>query len=118
MTESQASSAQGMAAEEDAKVSEDQVLSLDARAEEADIELTGVTYRHNWGARRGQWVLRLNWGAVSSRNHVYVAIHEGNFIGAARYTLHNVAPRDGGVDIWVNIEWGSNINLFADYLVV
>jgi hypothetical protein len=49
---------------------------------------------------------------------VYVAIHEGNFIGAARYTLHNVAPYDGGVSIWVNIEWGSPINLYADYYVV
>jgi hypothetical protein len=42
----------------------------------------------------------------------------GKFLGAARYTLHNVAPRAGGVDIWVNIEWGSDIPLYVDYLVV
>lgn len=86
----------------------------------------GFTYRHNWGAKRGQWTLRLNWGSVNARSRVLVSIGEGTaagpdagkFIGAARYTVHNVAPRAGGVDIWVNIEWSADILLFVDYLVV
>jgi hypothetical protein len=86
----------------------------------------GFTYRHDWGNRHGQWILNLNWGAVNPRTRVFVAIGEGapggpdggKFIGAARYTLHNVAPRAGGVDIWVNIEWGSDIRLYVDYLVI
>ncbi|MGG7606142.1 hypothetical protein [Massilia sp. BKSP1R2A-1] len=86
----------------------------------------GFTYRHDWGARRGQWLLRLNWGEVDTRSQVFVSIAEGagggpdsgKFIGSARYTLHNVAPRAGGVDIWVNIEWPSDISIYADYLVV
>jgi hypothetical protein len=93
---------------------------------EPELSGTGFTYRHNWGARRGQWKLQLNWGAVGPRSQVFVAIGEGSapgpdagkFIGGARYTLHNVAPRAGGVDIWVNIEWNSDISLYADYLVV
>lgn len=97
-------------------------------AGEVSPELTGTgfTYRHDWGRRHGQWTLRLNWGAVNPRSHVFVSIAEGaaggpdsgKFIGAARYTVHNVAPRSGGVDIWVNIEWGSDIPLYVDYLVV
>jgi hypothetical protein len=87
---------------------------------------TGFSYRHDWGPRRGQWTLRLNWGAVNPRSHVFVSIGEGvaggpdngKFVGGARYTVHNVAARAGGVDIWVNIEWGSDILLYADYLVV
>jgi hypothetical protein len=87
---------------------------------------TGFTYRHDWGPRRGQWTLRLNLGGVTPRSRVLVSIGEGvaggpdagKFIGSARYTVHNVAPRAGGVDIWVNIEWGSDIRLYADYLVV
>jgi len=87
---------------------------------------TGFSYRHNWGFRRGEWVLRLNWARVNPNSRVFVAISEGapggvnagKFIGSARYTVHNIAPRAGGVDIWVNIEWGSNISLYADYLVV
>ena len=79
---------------------------------------TGFTYRHDWGARRGQWVLRLNWGDVGPGSQVFVSIAEGvapgpdagKFIGAARYSVYNVAPRAGGVDIWVNVEWDANIS--------
>jgi hypothetical protein len=87
---------------------------------------SGFTYRHNWGARRGQWTLRLNIGGATARSRVMVSIGEGapggpdagKFIGAARFTLHNVAPRAGGIDVWVNVEWGADIPLYIDYLVV
>ena len=87
---------------------------------------SGFTYRHNWGARRGQWTLRLNLGGATARSRVMVSIGEGaaggvdagKFIGAARFTVHNVAPRAGGVDVWVNIEWGGDIPLYVDYLIV
>lgn len=39
-------------------------------------------------------------------------------MGAARYSLFNVAPRAGGVDIWINIEWSADILLYVDYLIV
>ncbi|WP_436105494.1 hypothetical protein [Massilia sp. LjRoot122] len=87
---------------------------------------TGFTYRHDWGARRGEWLLRLNWNAIQPGSRVFVAIGEGvpggppagKFIGAARYTVHNVAPRWNGVDVWINIEWSSDISLYVDYLIV
>lgn len=90
------------------------------------LQGTGFTYRHDWGMRRGEWLLRLNWDLIQPGSQVFVAIGEGvpggppagKFIGAARYTLHNVAPRGGGVDIWVNIEWSADISLYVDYLVV
>lgn len=86
----------------------------------------GFTYRHDWGARHGEWLLRLNWSEINARSQVFVAIAEGaqggpdngKFVGAARYTVHNVAPRAGGVDVWVNIEWPADISLYVDYLVV
>ncbi len=97
-----------------------------ALALEPGLSGNGFTYRHDWGVRRGQWILRLNWNAVTPRSQVFVAIGEGaaggpdagKFIGAARYSVHNVAPRAGGVDIWVNIEWEADIPLYVDYLVV
>lgn len=84
---------------------------------------TGFTYRHDWGDRNGQHILNLNWGFVNPNSRVFVAIGEGaagggKMIGNARYTLHNVAPGNGVVSIWVNIEWGSPIRLYVDYLVV
>jgi hypothetical protein len=92
----------------------------------AALSGTGFTLRHDWGNKHGQWKLNLNWSAVNRRSRVFVAIGEGaaggpdggKFIGGARYTLHNVAPRAGGVDIWVNIEWGSDIRIYVDYLVI
>jgi hypothetical protein len=91
-----------------------------------ELSGTGFTYRHDWGGLRGQWLLRLDWPDVNPRSQVFVSIGEGaaggpdagKFLGAARYTVHNVAPRTGGVDIWVNIESESDIALYADYLVV
>ncbi|NNG21948.1 hypothetical protein [Telluria aromaticivorans] len=86
----------------------------------------GFAYRHDWGARHGQWILQIDWLAVTPRSQVFVAIGEGvaggpdagKFIGAARYTVHNVAPRTGGIDLWVNIEWEADIPLYVDYLVI
>ena len=90
------------------------------------LQGNGFTYRHDWGMRRGEWLLRLNWNAIQPGSQVFVAIGEGvpggppagKFIGAARYTVHNIAPRWNGVDVWVNIEWRSDISLYVDYLVV
>lgn len=83
----------------------------------------GFTYRHDWGDRSGNWRLNLNWDSVTKDSRVFVAIGEcapggGKFLGDAKYTLHNVTPHDGGVGIWVDINWASPIRLCADYLVV
>ena len=85
---------------------------------------TGFTYRHDWGNRHGQWKLTLNWSAINCNSRVFVSICEfggGNqcgFVGAARYTVHNVAPFNGGVTVWINTEWNSDIRVHFDYLVI
>lgn len=100
--------------------------SVGAEGLQPALQGTGFTYRHDWGMRRGEWLLRLNWDQIQPGSQVFVAIGEGvpggppagKFIGAARYTVHNVAPRWNGVDVWVNIEWSADISLYVDYLVV
>ena len=100
--------------------------SVGAEGLQPALQGNGFTYRHDWGLRRGEWLLRLNWDVIQPGSQVYVAVGEGvpggtnagKFIGAARYTVHNVAPRFNGVDIWVNIEWSSDISLYVDYLIV
>lgn len=102
------------------------VRPLAGASSEPALSGNGFTYRHNWGLRRGQWTLRLNIGGATARSRVMVSIGEGaaggpdagKFIGAARFTVHNVAPRAGGVDVWVNVEWGADIPLYIDYLIV
>lgn len=111
-------------AQEIQEVNAEQVRQLfGGEASAENLIGTGFTYRHDWGDRKGQWTLNLNWGAVNADSRVFVAIGEGapgggKLIGGARYTLHNVAPQNGRVSIWVNIEWGDPIRLYVDYLVV
>lgn len=91
-----------------------------------DIAGSGFTYRHDWGNRRGGHRLLLNLGGVTPRSRVFVSIAEGaaggpdagKFVGNAKFTLSNVAPRAGGVDIWVDIGWDSDIRIYVDYLVI
>jgi hypothetical protein len=108
---------------QDAKVEE--VGQLGMSQEGASPEAffgNGYRYRHDWGDRNGQHILNINWGIITRDSLVFVTIGEGapgggKLIGNARYTLHNVAPNNGVVSIWVNIEWGSPIRLYVDYFV-
>jgi hypothetical protein len=106
----------------------EEVGQLGVPGEGASIALlfgNGYRYRHNWGNRKGQHILPLNWGLITPQSLVFVAIGEGaaggigngKFIGQARYTLHNVAPQNGVISIWVNIEWPNPIPLYVDYFV-
>jgi hypothetical protein len=122
------SSLSGYTNNETQQIDESQVIEVFKADKEGapgamSLSGTGFTYRHDWGNRNGQWTLNLNWGAINANSRVFVAIGEGapgggKFIGAARYTLHNVAPANGRVSIWVNIEWSYPIRLYVDYLVV
>lgn len=85
--------------------------------------LTGYSYRHDWGYRNGKQKLTLNWCAITATSKVFVSISEadayGNpFVGDARFTVHNVAPGNCKVTIRVNIEWGTPIHLVANYIVL
>ncbi|HVH03751.1 MAG TPA: hypothetical protein VM891_12550 [Amaricoccus sp.] len=117
----------GAYAEDSAAVVEAAVARLQqGGAATRDLAGSGFTYRHDWGDRNGSWKLFLNWNAINGRSRVFVAISEGaaggpdagKFIGAAKFSLFNVAPTNGGVDIWFNIDWSSPIRLYADYLVI
>jgi hypothetical protein len=120
VTVTQVSSEAGLAAIATESVKEHDVHEL---ASPQNLAGNGFTTRFDWGDKNGQWILNLNWGAVTRNSRIFVAIGEGapgggKFIGAARYTVHNVAPQDGRVSIWINIEWSSPIRLYVDYLVV
>lgn len=87
------------------------------------ISGTGFTSRVNWGQKNGDWKLNLTSTFFTKNTRAFVSIGEcdltgGKFIGAAKYTVYNVAPNTGVVSIWVNINWGAPIWLCADYLFV
>jgi hypothetical protein len=84
----------------------------------------GFSYRHNWGARNGWWILHLYGSIIIPDTRVFVAASEGptrsggKFIGAAPYTVHNVAPDNGVVSILLHVDWDSPIGVVVDYLFV
>ena len=39
------------------------------------------------------------------------------FIGSARYAIYNIAPREGGVEIWAEVSWPNPINIYFSLLV-
>jgi hypothetical protein len=104
-------------------VKEKEVRSLFPSAPDAaaqGLAGTGFTYRHDWGNKHGQWKLNLNWGAINCNSRVFVSASEfsgGNqcdFMGAARYTVHNVSPQNGVVSVWLEIAWDSDIRVHLD----
>ncbi|MGE4183316.1 MAG: hypothetical protein AB7J34_26155, partial [Limisphaerales bacterium] len=67
-------------------VDEAAVKALASTSPDALLSGDGLTYRHNWGNRNGQWTLHLNWGSVRRGSRVFVTISECGHMGAARYT--------------------------------
>ena len=120
----QSSSGTGIAETQEASLEEAQLHKLlQGEAAPQAIAGNGFTYRHDWGLKHGQWILPLTWSGFTNATRVFVAIGEGTggggkFVGSARYTVHNVAPDTGRVTIWVDIEWGSDISLIVDYLII
>lgn len=83
----------------------------------------GYSFRKDWGSMMGLNQLTLNTCMVNKNSKVFVSISEVSsvgtpFIGAAKYTLHNVAPDNCKVTIWVNVDWSTPLPLLANYLIV
>jgi hypothetical protein len=92
----------------------------------SDLDGTAVSYRHDWGSLDTSANLFLEWDGVSSSSRVFVSITEGSTegygfgkaMGGSRCSLTEVAPKDGGVGIRVNVEGDRPIRLVASYLVI
>lgn len=75
---------------------------------------------------RGYGVVKLNlpMAGIHATSKVFVSISEyltdsriDRFVGAARLSINNVSPYEGGVTVWAEINWGSPINIAFDMLV-
>ncbi len=109
------------------QVDESQIKSLFPAELDVSAESfagNGFTYRHDWGNHKGQKNYTLNWGAINAGSRAFVSATEfggganEGFIGGARYTVHNVATRNGAILVKVNIEHDNPIRLRIDYFVV
>lgn len=86
----------------------------------------GATAFSTWYYWRANGVfrnVRFNQRSVRADSRVFVNISEygtspqDRFIGAARMAVYNIAPFDGGFFAWVEISWGSPLNVRFDVLV-
>ncbi|MBS1968578.1 MAG: hypothetical protein JST60_22830 [Chloroflexi bacterium SZAS-1] len=76
-----------------------------------------------WGFKNGSWKLTLYDSRITVNSRVFASVSEVDangyrIVGAAKYTVHNIAPRNGAVTIWITIDWGSPLRTVADYLVI
>ena len=77
---------------------------------------------------KGNGIIRLNVNLpiVNAGSTVLVSLSEfadvnnpagSRFIGAARFAIYNIAPREGGVEIWAEVSWANPINIYFSFLV-
>jgi hypothetical protein len=90
-----------------------------------DISDSCFTLRADAGPRaKGIFALSLNDTAnlgINGTSRVFVAVGQGNdagkVIAPATFTLHEVAPRTGGVDIFLEITNADSPQVSVDFLV-
>lgn len=87
--------------------------------------LSGESYSefYTWRANGEFHAVRFSDARMRADSRVFVNISEFStdaqhrFIGAARMAVYNIAPFDGGFFAWVEISWGSPLNVRFDVLV-
>lgn len=92
--------------------------------EDAELSATSFTTFYTWRANGVHRNVRFNHPAVKANSRVFLSISEygadpktTRFIGAAKMDVLNVAPFNGGFFAWVEISWGSPLNIRFDVLV-
>lgn len=111
---------------------ESRVRPLFGKAEGVDLRAAvanGFTYRHAWSSQHngrvnlrvtGFFGIRPDWNVFVSAGQAVVHgdATAGMFIGAARFTVNNVAPESDAMRIQLTIEWDAPLSVITDYLVV
>ncbi len=90
-----------------------------------DLNLSGnaFTTYYTWRANGVFHAVNFVNGSVNANSRVFLNISEYStdpqhrFIGAARMAVYNIAPYNGGFLAWVEISWGSPLNIRFDVFV-
>ena len=90
-----------------------------------------VTVRMWVPNRRGRALLRLTSSLIKWNSVVHISVSEAtglspalfgqNFsskMGAASITVQNIAVRDGVLEFYVFVDWGSPLNLYTDITIL
>ena len=63
---------------------------------------------------RIRWTSRV---VASAGEHRPTRLVAPNIIGSARILAANVSPREGEVDVWVEIDWGTDLEIHVSIMV-
>ncbi|HWQ96047.1 MAG TPA: hypothetical protein VN368_01620 [Candidatus Methylomirabilis sp.] len=114
----------GVATEKVKEKNVKELFKTSGAAVSKELSGNGWTYRHDWGNKKGLWKLNLTSNAINCNSRVFVSATEFGggeqcaWMGDAAYTVHNVVPYNGGVNVRVNIGWDSPIRVRLDYLII
>jgi|GEM_PF-2878798 len=94
-------------------------------AKAQDVALSGAAFTefYTWRANGVFHAVRFNDTRITANSRVFVNISEFStdaqhrFIGAAKMAVYNIAPFNGGFFAWVEISWGSPLNIRFDVFV-
>ena len=97
----------------------------DAGGQEATANLSGASFTtyYIWRANGVHANVNFTQASVRPNSRVFMNISEyganaqERFIGAARMAVYNIAPYNGGFLAWVEIAWGSPLNIRFDVLI-
>jgi hypothetical protein len=76
-------------------------------------------FRYNGSGR----IINCTSPSIKANSRVFMSISEYStlpttrLIGAARMTIHNISPYNGGVKAWTDVEWPFPLNVRIDVLV-
>lgn len=74
---------------------------------------------------RGRVIVTFKDGRIRSTSRIFASAGElratrlvaPNVIGSARILTANVSPREGEVDVWVEIDWGTDLEIHVSIIV-
>jgi hypothetical protein len=102
-----------------------QVVALQGQRNGVAARLSGASYTGFalWRTN-GQVRLQINDPGITADSRVFAAVSEyatdarvNRFIGSAQMSISNIAPANGSVQLWLNVNWGSPLNIRVDYFV-
>ena len=95
----------------------------DAAAQDLNLSAGAFTTYYTWRANGVHPSVNFSNANVKANSRVLLNISEysanaqDRFIGAARMAVYNIAPYNGGFRAWVEISWGSPLNVRFDVFV-
>ncbi|HEV3299538.1 MAG TPA: S53 family peptidase [Planctomycetaceae bacterium] len=101
------------------------VVTLQGQRNGVANRLSGASYTGfaTWHGN-GQVKLQINDPNITADSRVFASPCEyatdariNRFIGSAQMAISNIAPANGSVQLWLNVNWGSALNVRVDYFV-